>query len=193
MEYVVLRAIHPRWLSIQFPEEVAELLQYHPEAPQDLRIPSRTVAFLARGPGVVRAVAAQPAREAMAVETVRNRLVATARLGGRMVFNLPFAVIRHLGLQIHSRGPRAGRGTDDGIVWLVRAPEYYEFRGVKDQKKVWSGPSSGGFAHVYLLKSIAPFPRELGQLEEVENRIEEEEWRPWVEALQRVSRTRRVV
>ncbi len=193
MEYVVLRAVHPRWFSVQFPEEAAELLQYHPESPAETRLVSRTIAFLARGPGIVRVVAAHPAREAIAVETVRNRLVGTARLGDRMVFNLPYAVIRHLGLLVHSRGPRAGRGSDDGIVWLAQAPEYYEFRGAREAKKEWTGPTSGGFVHLYLMKSIAPFPRELDHLEEVENRIEEREWHPWVAALLKVERTKRVV
>jgi hypothetical protein len=43
------------------------------------------------------------------------------------------------------------------------------------------------------MRSLYPFPKELSALAELEYRIEEEEWRPTVEALQRVSRGRRVV
>ncbi|HTZ62423.1 MAG TPA: hypothetical protein VMC82_07285, partial [Thermoplasmata archaeon] len=77
--------------------------------------------------------------------------------------------------------------------WFVPAPEYYEYRSVVESGKGWSGPSSGPFAHVYVMKSLVPFPREIGQLAELELRVEEEEWRPGIEALQKVGRGRRVV
>jgi hypothetical protein len=192
MEYVLLKAVHPSWLTTQLPLEVAELIRF-PAAGGSERGTSRVVSFLIRGPGIVRVIAPPAAREALAVETVRGRLLASARPGDRHLFSLPTAVVRHLGLQVYSRGPRAGRGTDDRIVWFVPAPEYYEFRSVVDSGKPWTGPSSGPFAHVYLTKSLVPFPRELALLAELENRIEEEEWRPGVEALQRVGRGRRVV
>jgi len=59
--------------------------------------------------------------------------------------------------------------------------------------KTWTGPSGGPFARVYVTKSLFPFPKEFQPLAELEYRIEEEEWRPAVEALQRVGRSRRVV
>jgi hypothetical protein len=192
MEYVLLKAVHPTWLTTQLPLEVAELLRY-PAADGPDRGGPRSISFLSRGPGITRVIAPPTAREALAVETVRGRLLASARPGDRHLFSLPTAVIRHLGLQVYSRGPRAGRGTDDRIVWFVPAPEYYEYRSVVDGGRPWTGPSSGPFAHVYVTKSLVPFPRELAQLAELELRIEEEEWRPGVEALQRVGRGRRVV
>jgi hypothetical protein len=192
MEYVLLKAVHPTWLTTQLPLEVAELLRY-PATEGAERGAARSISFLARGPGIARVIAPPAAREALAVETVRGRLLASARPGDRHLFSLPTAVVRHLGVQVYSRGPRAGRGTDDRIVWFVPAPEYYEFRAVADSGKPWTAPSSGPFAHVYLTKSLVPFPRELGMLAELEVRIEEEEWRPGVEALQKVGRGRRVV
>jgi len=192
MEYVVLRAGHPTWLTMQLPSEVADLLRFHPEEGSQ-RETSRSISFLGRGPGIARVIATYPAREALAVETVRGRLLASARPGDRHLFSLPTGVVQHLGLQVYSRGPRAGRGTDDAVVWLVPAPEYYEYRSIVEAGRIWSAPSSGPFAHVYLLKSLVPFPRELAQLAELEFRIEEEEWRPGIEALQRVGRSRRVV
>jgi len=192
MEYVIVRAVHPTWLTMQLPLEVADLIRFRPEE-GNARESSRAISFLARGPGVVRVIATYPAREALAVETVRGRLLATARPGERHIFSLPTAVIRHLNLQVFSRGPRAGRGTDDRTVWFVPAPEYYEYRSVVETGKPWVGPSSGPFAHVYLAKSLFPFPREFAQLAELEVRVEDEEWRPGIEALQKVGRGRRVV
>ena len=192
MEYVVVRATHPSWLTMQLPGEVADLLRFRPEEEGPHREPSRTISFLARGPGFVRVIAAGPAREALAVEAVRNRLVASARPGDRHLFTLPAPVVQHLGLQAYSRGPRL-RGTDDTLVWFVPAPEYYEYRSVVEAGKPWTGPTGSPFARVYLAKSLLPFPREFGQLAELEYRIEEEEWRPAVDALQRVVRARRVV
>ena len=177
---------------MQLPLEVAELLRFRPEEGVAHEA-SRSVSFLARGAGIVRVIATHPAREALAVETFRGRLLATARPGDRHIFSMPTAVLRHLGIQVYSRGPRAGRGTDDRTIWFVPAPEYYEYRSVAESGRSWVGPSSGPFAHVYLAKSIFPFPREFGQLAELEVRIEEEEWRPGIEALQKVGRGRRVV
>jgi hypothetical protein len=191
MEYVVVRATHPTWLTMQLPTEVADLLLFRPEEGPH-RETSRTISFLARGPGLARVIASHPAREALAVETVRNRLIASARPGDRHLFTLPAPVVQHLGLQVYSRGPRL-RGTDDTLLWFVPAPEYYEYRSVVEAGRPWSGPSAGPFAHVYLAKSLVPFPKELAQLAELEYRIEEEEWRPAVEALQKVGRGRRVV
>jgi hypothetical protein len=192
MEYVLLKAVHPTWLTTQLPVEVGDLLRYPPLDRSDPHV-ARSISFLARGVGIARVIAPPTAREALAVETVRGRLLASARPGDKNLFSLPTAVIRHLGLQVYSRGPRAGRGTDDRIVWFVPAPEYYEYRSVVESGKSWTGPSSGPFAHVYLTKSLVPFPRELAQLAEIEVRIEEEEWRPGIEALQRVGRGRKVV
>ncbi len=191
MEYVIVRAMHPTWLTMQLPAEVAELIGFRPEdGPQ--REASRTISFLGRGPGFSRVIAALPAREAVAVEAVRNRLVASARPGDRHLFTLPAPIVQHLGLKVYSRGPRL-RGTDDAIVWFVPAPEYYEYRSVVESGRPWTGPTGSPFAHVYLAKSLVPFPREFGRLAELEYRIEEEEWRPAVEALRRVARGRRVV
>jgi hypothetical protein len=191
MEYVVLRASHPTWLTMQLPAEVAQLLRYDPKA-EPGGVAARSISFLARGSGLVRVVATYPAREALAVETVRDRLLATARPGERLLFTLPGAVAAHLGLKVYSRGERV-KGTDDSVVWLLPAPEYYEFRAVLESGKAWSSPSSGPFAHVYLCRSLVPFPRELDRLAELEFRLEEEEWRPAVAALQHVGRGRRVV
>jgi hypothetical protein len=191
MEYVILRATHPTWLTLQLPAEVAELLCFRPEAGPN-RESSRTISFLARGAGIVRVIASHPAREALAIETVRNRFIASARPGERHLFTLPTPVVQHLGLQVYSRGPKL-RGTDDRIIWFVPAPEYYEYRSVVNAGKTWNGPTDAPFARVYAAKSLFPFPKEVQPLAELEYRIEEEEWRPAVEALQRVGRGRRVV
>ena len=187
----MVRATHPTWLTLQLPSEVADLIRYRPEEGPN-REASRTIAFLARGPGLARVVASHPAREALAVETLRSRHIASARPGDRGIFSLPAPVVQHLGLKVYTRGPRL-RGTDDALVWFVPAPEYYEYRSLQEGGRAWTAPTGGAFAHVYLAKSLVPFPREVGQLAELEYRIEEDEWRPAVAALQRVGRGRRVV
>jgi hypothetical protein len=189
MEYVIVRATHPSWLTLQLPTEVAQLIGFDPRA-EPGGIASRSISFLARGPGIARVVPTYRAREALAVETVRERLLATARPGERLLFTLPGAVIDHLGLKVYPRGDRV-KGTDDTVVWLVPAPEYYEFRSVVESGKSWTGPSSGPFAHVYLLRSLVPFPRGLDAVGELDYHVEEEEWRPAIAALQRVGRGRK--
>ena len=189
MEYVIVRATHPSWLTLQLPSEVAQLIGFDPRAEAGASSP-RSISFLARGPGIVRVVATYRAREALAVEAVRERLLATARPGDRLLFTLPGAVVDHLGLKVYPRGERV-KGTDDTVVWLVQAPEYYEFRSVLESGKSWTGPSSGPLAHVYLLRSLVPFPRGLDGLGDLDYHVEEDEWRPAIVALQRVGRGRR--
>lgn len=191
VEYVIVRATHPSWLTLQLPTEVATLLRYDPSGPA-ADDGSRSISFLARGPGLLRVVATRPAREALAIETVRSRLLATARPGHRLLFTLPTPVAEHLGLKVFSRGPRV-RGTDDALLWFVPAPEYYEFRSVHDAGRTWTAPSGAPFAHVYLAKSLVPLPAELARLAELEHRIERDEWTPGVASLQRIGRGRRAV
>lgn len=192
MEYVVLKATHPTWLTAQLPQEVAGLLRYRYEEDRGRAAPGRGLAFLTRGPGVVRVVAAYQAREILPVETVRNRYIAPAGLSEKLLFNLPGAVQRHLGIHVQVRPPSGLKATDDTVLWFLPAPEYYEYRGLEHSERGWHGPSPGGLAHVYLTKSMLPMPRPLPDLTELERRIESEEWRPRLEALDRPARTRRM-
>lgn len=188
MEYVVLKALHPTWLVAQLPTEAAQLLQYDPGEVRSMRSPARGIAFLARGRGIARVVPTLRASEVIAVETIRNRYIAPARLNEKLIFSLPVPVARHLGLQVVPRGPNEVRSTDDSIIWFLPAPEYYEFRARERSGRPWTGPSPGGLAHVYLAKSLVPFPAEL---DEMEAHIESIEWRPRSEALLRSVRLRR--
>lgn len=190
MEFVVVWASHPSWLTLQLPKDVAELIGYRPEEGVE-HDSSRTISFLARGPRIARVVATHRAREALAIETVRGRLVASARPGDRRIFTLPNALTEYLGLRVLQRGPRAGRGTGDGLIWLAPAPEFYEFRSVVDEGKSYTGPSSGPFATVYVTNALYPFPSGMADLSDREKHIEEAEWRPAVRMLQRVGRGRR--
>lgn len=191
MEYVVVRAVHPTWLTMTLPTEVARLLQYDPEELRELHSPGRGIAFLARGPWVVRVVASFPARDILSIEMVRNRYLAPARVAEKGLFNLPGPVAEHLGIQTQGRPPKGIRATDDSLLWLVPSPEYYEFRAREWAGKPWNGPSPGGFAHVYLTKSILPFQMDLDDVTQRESRIEAEEWKPRVEAIARAQRARR--
>ncbi|HZY70451.1 MAG TPA: hypothetical protein VFF67_05675 [Thermoplasmata archaeon] len=187
MEYVILRAAHPTWMNLQLPTEVAEIIQYHPTELKELRQPSRGVAFLARGPGIVRVVPTFRAREVLPIETVRNRYIAPAHLTEKLLFTIPGPVARHLGIQVQARGPHDARATDDSVMWFLPAPEYYQFRTDSRTERGWTGPRPAGYAHVYLAKSLIPLTRDLSDLE---SRIEQEEWRPRLEALERVVRPR---
>jgi hypothetical protein len=189
MEYVVVRATHPSWLTMQLPTEVAQMIQFSTPA-KDAEPAGRSISFLARGSGVARVIATQRAREALAVETVRSRMLASARPGDRLIFSLPAQVAEHLGLHVYSRGSKV-RGTDDSVVWFLPAPEYYAFRTAVELDRAWPGPSGAALAHVYLAKSTLPLPFRPDELAELEERIEQEEWKPGVAALQRVARTPR--
>ena len=187
-EYVLLKASHPTYLNLQMPTEVGELIRYDVQESKELHPPSRGISFLIRGPGVVRVLPTLRAGEVLPIEAAHNRYLATALLSAKLVFTLPEAVIRHLGLKVQLRAGHGTRFTDDGLVWFLPAPEYYEFRARERSGKGWTGPASGAFAHVYLARAVLPLESEL---EMIERRIDHDEWRPRIEALDRLARGRR--
>jgi hypothetical protein len=151
----------------------------------------RTLAFLGRGPGVVRVVSGVPAADVLPIEIVRGRYLGSALATEKGVFNLPLPVLQYLGLRTTPRPPRNARSTDDTLLWFLPAPEYFEFRALEWSGHAWTGPGTGGLAHVYLSRAVLPLPLELSELARSESVIEGEEWRPRAEALGRAIRTRR--
>ena len=79
MEYIALKTVHPTWLTLQLPNEVADLLGYDASKTASRHSAGHGLAYLSRGPGVVRVVSAYAAREVLPIEVVRNRYLATAR------------------------------------------------------------------------------------------------------------------
>ncbi len=184
----MLRAVRPTWLNLQLPTEVAELIRYDPDEVRTLRAPGRGVAFLARGPGIVRVVSTHHASDILGIETLHNRYIAPAHLTEKLVFSLPEAVEMHLRLKVQRRGPKGLKSTDDGLIWFLPAPEYYEFRAREWTGRPWVGPAGGSLAHVYLARSVVPLAEHLAELED---RIESAEWRPRLGALTRLPRSGR--
>lgn len=191
MEYVVLRAARPTYLNTQLPTEAAELIQFDPPDARGMRDYHRGIVFLARGPGIARVVTAFQAQDVLPGEMAQNRYLGVARVSERLLFNIPVPVQKHLGVRSESREPNGPRSTEDSLIWFLPAPEYYEYRALQRRARSWAGPSGGGVAHVYLAKSILPLDRQLSPLTELETRIEWDEWRPRIDALQRVGGRRR--
>jgi hypothetical protein len=187
MEYVALRAVHPTYLNLQLPTEAAEFVEFRIEEARPLPPAARGIAFLARGPGVVRVVTTLGAGDLLPLEILHNRYLATAMLTERLIFNLPEAVVQHLGMKVQTMPKKESRFTDDGLLWFLPAPEYYEFRARQRSGRGWEGPAGPGLAHLYLARSVIPWANEL---ETIEKRIDSDEWRPRLEALQRVSTPR---
>jgi hypothetical protein len=153
--WVVIRAIHPSWCTLQVPGDVAELLGCRPEDLEKLTKPARAVAFLDRGPGVLRVIGVHRSADLLAKEMAMNRVVGTAQLTDKGVFNLPDAVETHLGLSTFPRGDKGASGTDDSVAWLLPEKEYYEFREGERQGKGY-GMTKGDDVHLYLVKSLFP-------------------------------------
>ena len=193
MEYVALRSSHPTWLTMQLPSDAVELLKFRSPSPHAPVDGTGSITFVARGPGIARAIATHLSREALAVESVRERLLASARPGARHLFSLPAAHLAHLGVSVSVRGPRAGKGTDDQILWFLPAEEYYAYRKAEVEGTPWHGPSLGGSAHLYLSKALLPPPRTMGALAATEDQIEEVEWKAATEAFHPPGRGRRAI
>ncbi|HZY91576.1 MAG TPA: hypothetical protein VFG07_02195 [Thermoplasmata archaeon] len=191
MEYVILRAARPTYLNTQLPTEAAELIRFDPPNARGMRDYHRGIVFFSRGPGITRVVSAYQAQDVLPGEMAQNRYLGLARVSERLLFNIPAPVQRHVGLRSEPRGPEGPRATDDSLIWFLPAPEYYEYRALQRRERSWAGPSSGGVAHIYLAKSILPLDRQLTPLTDLETRIEWDEWRPRIEALQRVGAHRR--
>jgi hypothetical protein len=188
MEYIALRASHPTYLNLQLPQDVASLVGYVPEELRALRSPARSISFLARTPQIVRVIATYRGGEVLPIETTRNRLLASAGLTEKMIFNLPEAVVQYLGLEVKRRAPGGTRFTDDGLLWFLPADEYYAFRESERLGKPWGGPAGGGLTRVYLSHARLP---PSSALESLEEGIGERDWRPRLELAARSTRMRR--
>lgn len=189
MEYLALKTVQPKWLNLQLPTQVAELLRHGKDGPPR-RPASRDLVYLSRGPGIARVLSAYQARDILPIEVVRGRYLATARTTDKLVHSLPLSVAQHLGVQTVVKGHHKARTTDDSLLWFVPTSDYYEFKAMEASGRSWSGPRSGGLARVYLAKGILPLPGEFTELAHLEHRIEAEDWSPRVEGLARVSRAR---
>ena len=95
-------------------------------------------------------------------------------------------MIQHLGVQILPRGPKDARSTDDGLLWFVTAPEYYEYRGRERLEKDVDRAVDRG-ARPRLPREVgAPAPGEFPDLSDLEARIERGGVVPRLEAVQRL-------
>ena len=193
VEYVILRAVHPSRLITQLPREVAELLGFPPGGGLG-RTDSRSITFLGRGAALARVVATYPVREAIAIESIRGRLLATAQFGEKFIFSLPTSLLSHLRVQVRSAEGRPGRVTDDSLIWLLPSPEYYRYRAGTADGDVRAGPPGPStLAHIYLLRSHLPLPAGIADLYERDREIETQEWAPSLRALRRIGTDQPVV
>ncbi len=152
--WVILKAIHPSWCTAQLPGEVAELLGCRAEDLASLTRPARGIAFLDRGPGVARVVGMHRSAVLLSGEMTANRVVDVAQLTEKMLFNIPDAVERHLGLKTYPRGDRGAQGTDDTLLWFLPEPEYALYRKETREGKAFPGLPGGETPHVYVTKSL---------------------------------------
>jgi hypothetical protein len=152
--WVVLKATHPSWCTAQLPGEVAELLGCRAEDLAPLTRPARGIAFLDRGPGVVRVVGMHRSARLLSVEMTANRVVDVAQLTEKMLFNIPDAVERHLGLKTYPRGDRGAQGTDDTLLWFLPETEYAFYRKETREGRGFPGLPDGETPHVYLTKAL---------------------------------------
>ena len=162
--YVVLRATHATYLTLQLPAEVAHLIGYDWTGSNTLRSPGREVAFLARGPGFCRVISSLRSAALLPREIHLNRFIAPARVSRKRLFYLPVAVAEHLGLTVDRSLPTGRASTHDSVVWLVDARSYYRFR-ERGSGSVDSPEERGAPARVYLAKSLVPVSVDLDGLE----------------------------
>ena len=151
-------------MSLQLTADVARFIGYDADGLRSLRAPARSVAFLARGPGVCRVVSTFHSATLLAQETALDRYMASARVSGKQIFHLPRAVVRHLGLELRGSGTGKNPSTDDIVLWIVGSSEYY------GSLPRWGseGPPAGEIPRdiqVYLTRSRVPLSLNLRQYE----------------------------
>ena len=132
--WVVLHATEVNGTTLQIPKEAAKLIGLR----ADLRSPGNGMAFLDRGPRVLRVMAvADPSVGATKKST--DALIGVATPTKQLLFNLPKTVRRHLAL-----------GRRPVIAWLVPQREWDE------------GAERG---HVYVVSSSFPLLKPVKALE----------------------------
>jgi hypothetical protein len=138
------------------PYDVADLLGCQRDDLKGLHRPARSLAFLARGQGTVRVVGLHRSADLLAREMASNTVIAMAQLTEKLVFNIPAALEKYLGVESYPRGNAGTRGTDDMIVWFMPMDEYYEYRTKTRDENAFAGLSSGMLPRIYLSKSVFP-------------------------------------
>jgi hypothetical protein len=192
MEYSLLYVQQPSaGFSMQLGRDVSQFLRFHPEQSGGRHPSNRHLAFLSRVPGILRVLPEALSPWFVALEDERRRLVARALVSPSHLFCFPLKAVEQLGIGTHPHLESGIRSTEDTFVWFVPAPEYYEFKAALRRPKGWTGPSPGGFPHVYVARGVVPFRSELPELDRTERHVEEGELRPRLEALERVARAAR--
>ena len=85
----------------------------------------------------------------------QNEVVGIAQVTPTNVtFNIPDAVEEYLGPQTYKRPGKdyTVTGTDDTVVWIMPASEYYPFRRAEREGMLWTQPEGG--AHMYRRQSL---------------------------------------
>lgn len=192
MEYNLLYVQQPSaGFSMQLGREVASFLRFHPEQSGGRHPSNRHLAFLTRVPGILRVLPETLSPWFVALEDERRRLLARALVSPNLLFCFPLRAVEQLGITTHPHPESGIRSTEDTFTWFVPAPEYYEFKAALRRPRGWTGPSPGGFPHLYVARGVVPFRSPLDELDRTERRIEDGELRPRLEALERVARTAR--
>jgi hypothetical protein len=140
--WVVVKATAPHWFTLQVPQTVAKMMGLR----VDLLRPGRKIAFLNRGPEVVRVVPVFEAPEDVAAEVASGTALAVATFTKDLLFTLPCTVQKHLQLRISRRGVHRVKGTDDLVAWMVPEREW----------ELESTAAVPPAVHVYLTRSLFP-------------------------------------
>lgn len=128
---------------------MAALIGARKEDLPPVRSPARAVAFLEDGPRSLRVISIAASPDLYAKDLKEDRVVATAALSKKLVFNLPIEVIKRLGIRT-TRVGKIQKTTTDVVAWA--APEAERERWIRARAP--AGMAARERNHVYLLKSV---------------------------------------
>ncbi len=154
-EWIILKVAHPAGPTMQLPGEVAELLGFTPDMAK-MEKPARAVAFLDRGPGVLRAVSPYRCGELYTRELGHHSVVSTTFTSSEKFYiYLTDDVEQYLGLAVYRWG--RDTATDESLAWVAPAKEVVAHRRAVRLDK--AGPVTDGSFKVYLTRAIFPWLR----------------------------------
>jgi hypothetical protein len=163
--WVVFKTVNPTWGSLGLGTEVHELLGVPKATGKPLTPEERMLAFLDRGPGVVRVINIYASARLYGESLTQHKIVAQALPGQTFIFNLPDKVEKHLGMQTEWVAQNNNTRTLDTLAWIIPENEYYAYRQAIREGQAYELPR-GGPAHLYLRK--ANFTGVLRPLRELE-------------------------
>ena len=148
----VFKTVNPSWGSLGLGTEVHDLLGVPQPKGGALTPEERMLAFLDRGPGMVRVINVYASARLYAESLTQHKIIAQALPGQTFTFNLPDKVEKHLGMETEWDPKSRNTRTMDTLAWIMPEEAYHAYRKATQDGGAYQVPKEGP-APLYLRRA----------------------------------------